>query len=306
MPNFTLRQLEYFVACVDHRSIAAAAKVLNVSQPTISVAIAKLEDQFGIQLLMRHHSQGVSATPNAEKILQSARNLLSHAQDLQNHAASTSTTVSGALRLGSFSALAPTILPSILSAFAQDYPDVGLHLKEGSQEKLISGLYEGHLEMALLYDIDLPDDLRYVELAQRYPYVALAEGHPLADRADVSLAELAAFPFILLDVVPSRSYFLGLFSAAGVDPKIAYSSPSLELVRGMVGQGLGYSVLVTRPKGDLTHDGHRLVIKPLRDATAPSRIVLASHHNLRPSRIMTCFEDVAARVLNAATEALQL
>lgn len=299
MPNYTLRQLEYFVACVDHRSIAKAAKILNVSQPTISVAISKLEDQFGIQLLMRHHSQGVTATPNAENILQSARNLLSHAWDLENHAAATRTNVSGELRLGSFSALAPTVLPSILSKFVTEYPDVGLHLKEGSQEEIIDALYSGHLEMAMLYDINLPDDLRYVQLAERQPYVALAMNHPLSDQEDVSLSELVDHAFVLLDVVPSREYFLGLFKAAGLSPRIAFSSPSIELVRGMVGQGLGFSILVTRPEGDLTHDGKRLMIKPLRDKVAPSRLVLANHQNLRRTMIMRRFQEVAAEILNS-------
>ena len=61
MNHFTLRQLEYLVACIDHRSIAQAAEVLHVSQPTISAAIAKLEDNFGVQLLLRQPSQGLIA-----------------------------------------------------------------------------------------------------------------------------------------------------------------------------------------------------------------------------------------------------
>ena len=80
MNKYTLRQLEYLVACVDNRSIAKAAKLMNVSQPTISVAISKLEAQFGVQLLLRHHSQGVSATPSANNILTSTRSLLAQAE----------------------------------------------------------------------------------------------------------------------------------------------------------------------------------------------------------------------------------
>jgi DNA-binding transcriptional LysR family regulator len=75
MHRFSLRQLEYFVACVDHGSTADAASALNVSQPTISIAVTKLEDQLGVQLLRRHHSQGVTATASSENILHSARAL---------------------------------------------------------------------------------------------------------------------------------------------------------------------------------------------------------------------------------------
>ena len=86
MQRFTLRQLEYFVACVDAGSIAGAAASLNVSQPTVSVAINKLEDQLGMQLLLRHHAQGVSVTAAALRLVQSARSLLSHASDVQREA----------------------------------------------------------------------------------------------------------------------------------------------------------------------------------------------------------------------------
>ena len=301
MQQYTLRQLEYFVACVDHRSIARAAEALNVSQPTISVAITKLEAQFGVQLLLRHHSQGVSPTASAEKILQSARNLLAHAADLHRQAKLTGTTVAGDLRIGSFSTLAPTVLPGLIHALGQSYPDVRLRLNEGTQEYLLKALFDGHLDLALLYDIDLPGGLRCVHLADRAPYVALPERHPLAEQPDVALAELIDLPLILLDVVPSRAYFLGLFEAAGLKPKIAHSSPSLELVRGMVGHGLGYSILVTRPHGDLTHDGRHLAIRPLRDDSGTSRMVLASLASLRPTRLISSFEAVAVRLLSSNT-----
>jgi DNA-binding transcriptional LysR family regulator len=293
MIHYTLRQLEYLVACIDHRSIARAAEALNVSQPTISVAVSKLEAQFGVQLLLRHHSHGVSPTISAENILQSARGLLSDASDLQRQAMLAGTTVAGELRLGSYITLAPSILPSLIQALGQQYPDIQLRLREGTQEYLLKSLFDGQLDLALLYDVDLPKDLRCVPLAIRTPYVALPDSHPLAANAKISLAELADQPLILLDVPPSREYFLGLFRALGLKPHIAHSSPSLELVRGMVGQGLGYSILVTRPHGDLTYDGRHLTVRPLIDDTKSSTIVLASLDALRPTRLITSFESVA-------------
>ncbi|MBY8976829.1 LysR family transcriptional regulator [Rhodobacteraceae bacterium NNCM2] len=301
MQRYTLRQLEYLVACVDHGSIAQAAEALNVAQPTISVAITKLEAQFGVQLLIRHHSHGVSPTVSAEKILQSARSLLAHAEDLQRQAILTGTTVTGELRLGSFSTLAPAILPGMVHALRLEYPGIDLRIREGTQEHLLDALYSGQIDVALVYDIDLPDDLRRVRLDARAPYAALPEEHPLSRQADVSLAELVEHPMILLDVPPSRDYFLGLFRDAGLEPQIAYSSPSLELVRGLVGRGLGYSVLVTRPQHDQTYDGRRHAVLPLRDRVPKSTIVLASLARLRATRLQTSFEDVAVRALQGSS-----
>lgn len=297
MNKYTLRQLEYLVACVDNRSIAKAAKLMNVSQPTISVAISKLEAQFGVQLLLRHHSQGVSATPSANNILPSARSLLAHAEDLQRQAMLTGTAIAGDLRLGSFSTLAPLILPGLIRTYTQTFPDVHIHIhiQEGTEEQLLKKLYDGQLDIAMLYDVGLPEDLRRVELALRRPYIALPFGHHLAEFPAVRLSQLVDEPLILLDIAPSRQFFLSLFETAGLTPKIAHTSPSLELVRGMVGHGLGYSILVTRPHGDLTYDGKKLAIRPLESATENSLIVLASLADLRQTRLVASFEDVALR-----------
>ncbi|MEO3415380.1 LysR family transcriptional regulator [Roseovarius sp. CAU 1744] len=299
MHRFTLRQLEYLVVCIDCRSVAGAAERLNVSQPTISVALSKLEDQLGVQLLLRHPSRGVTATAAAEKIVQSARNLLAHATDLERQTMDTGTSLVGTLRLGSFSTLAPAVLPGLIHQLSIQHPGISLRLSEGPQDRMIEVLCEGQLDMALLYDIDLPDEIHTTSLAQRTPYVALAADHPLAARQSIALADLVDEPLILLEVPPSKEYFLSLFRDAGLQPRVRHSSPSIEMVRGMVGWGLGYSLLVTRPEGDRTYDGHSLAIRPLRDSARPSKVVLARLATLRPTQLMTSFEAVAVRAMQA-------
>ena len=232
MQRFTLRQLEYFVACVDAGSIAGAAASLNVSQPTVSVAINKLEDQLGMQLLLRHHAQGVSVTAGALRLVQSARSLLSHASDVQREAMMISDDIEsddirGVLRLGSFVTLAPSVLPGLIKEFHENYTGVKLELQEGTQEKLVESLYSGSLEIALLYDLELPDDIHTVELAELEPYVLLPATHKLAEHDEIDLVKLAQEPMILFDVQPSRGFFLGLLKSAGVTPDIAYTTSSL-------------------------------------------------------------------------------
>ena len=112
---------------------------------------------------------------------------------------------------------------------------------------MIDGLRQGCYEVDLLYDLGLPDDLCSIELAEVAPYVLLPETDALAGQADIGLSDLAEEPLILLDVPPSWDCFIGLLEDAGIVPRIAFSSLSLELVRGLVGRGLSYSLLVTRP-----------------------------------------------------------
>ena len=297
MHRFSLRQLEYFVACVDHGSTADAASALNVSQPTISIAVTKLEDQLGVQLLRRHHSQGVTATASAENILHSARALLAHATDLQSQIMTKGDTISGELKLGSFSTLASSILPRLVNSFSSNHPEIQIKITEGTQVELLEGLNSGQLEMALLYDLDLPSSIKKTKLTELTPHAVLPAGHPLSTQADVDITDLVDEPFILLDIPPSREYFLGLFKSVGLEPNIVHSSPSLELVRGLVGYGLGFSLLVTRPMSDMTYDGQQLDIKPLRNKFTKSSIVLAHHKDLRRTQLMTLFSDLAQSIM---------
>ena len=289
MIRYSLRQLEYFVLAAGEGSVVKAAERLNVSQPSVSAAISKLEDQLGVQLLIRHHAAGVSTTPAGAQVLSQARNLLQHANELQDLAASTSQEITGEVHLASFVTLAPLFLPGLIDGFAVDYPGSKVHIHEATQEHLIDGLRRGRFELALLYDVDLPDDIETVALTQLHPYVLLHAAHPLLEHDDVSLKDLERDPMILLDVAPSRTYFLGLMRAAGVEPNIAFSSPSMELVRGLVGKGHGYSLLATRPHGDVAYDGEPLGVRPIRGPVETGRIVLASLGKLRPTRLMQVF-----------------
>ena len=295
MHRFSLRQLEYLVSCIDHGSIAAAAEAVSVSQPTISIAITKLEQQLGSQLLIRQHAQGVLPTPTALRILQNARTLLSQADELQHDAMIASETISGTIRLGSFITLGPVILPSLIKELMKAFPQIHLEISEGTQENLMQDLKNNRIDVALLYDLDLSTDINCVPLSEYSPYVALPNNHELAQKKEISLSELVNLPLILLDVAPSRSFFLGLFEAEDLKPTIAHTSPSLELVRGMVGCGLGYSLLVTRPHGDKTYDGSQICIRRLKGSHSKSRIVLGSLASLKKTRSITCLEQTAQK-----------
>jgi DNA-binding transcriptional LysR family regulator len=137
----------------------------------------------------------------------------------------------------------------------------------------------------------MPDDLRVTELASVTPYVLLNARHRLAAKKQVSLHDLADEPLILLDVLPSRTYFTRLLVSNGITPKVSFVSPSLELVRGLVGQGLGYSLLITRPFGDHAYDGEKLAIRPIVEEVEDGIIAVAALKSLRPTRLTSTFEE---------------
>jgi DNA-binding transcriptional LysR family regulator len=294
MLKFTLRQLEHAQAIAAHGSVAKAAESLGIAQPSLSASLQKLEQHLGLQLFIRQHAQGVVPSPQGMKFLQDAKNLVAQAVDFERSAASSAEAVEGELRLGSFHTLAPAYAPRLIKSFQQAHPKARITLQEGAQEQLIDGLRGGRFDHALLYKLEQPPGVHLTELLTLEPRALLPADHRLARRKRISLLDLADEPFILLDMQPSRTYFLKLLATQGIEPKLAFASPSIELVRGMVGQGLGYSLLITRPHGDHAYDGSKLAVIPLADRVEQGVIALARLDALRPTRLVSAFEGFCA------------
>ena len=178
------------------------------------------------------------------------------------------------LAVGCYQVFAPYIIPALVARLTKLHPDMALTLLEADQARLIESLRRNDMEVALLYDFALDKDLEVIPLADLSPYVLLPEGHPLATQPSIALKQLAPEPLVLLDLEPSREYFLSLFQDGGLTPAIGYRTGSLEMVRGLVGHGLGYSILATKPANNMSYDGRALVVRPLSDAVKSSRLVL--------------------------------
>jgi DNA-binding transcriptional LysR family regulator len=291
MLRYTLRQLEHALAVLDKGSVAGAAQALGVAQPSISASLAKLEDQIGIRLFIRHHAQGVTATPQGLRFLAAARSLVDQAQDLERETAAAGTAIAGTLAVGSFTTIASAHAPQLIAGFTARHPRTAIRLEETTQDRLIEALRGGRHDVALLYNLDLPDDLSVTDLAAFAPYLLLPAGHRLAAKRRIALPEVAGEPLVLLDVAPSRAYFTRLLASAGIAPRIAFSSPSLEVVRGLVGRGLGYSILITRPFGDRSYAGDALAARPIAGTVENGIVALAVLRQMRKTRLVMAFED---------------
>ena len=181
-----------------------------------------------------------------------------------------------ALSIGCYQVFAPYVVPALVARLTKLHPRVAVTLLEADQEYLVASLRRSDMEVALLDDIDLTDDLCISPLAELTPYVLLPDGHPLALASSVALRDLLQEPLVLLDLEPSRSYFLSLFRDRGMEPQVGYRTRSLEMVRGLVGHGLGYSILATKPANNMTYDGRALVARPLSESVKNTRLVLAT------------------------------
>lgn len=225
------------------------------------VEVAKVADN-GPALVYSNRSYGASVPLGATG---ASRREISDNQDI--------TTVS----IGCYSVIAPFLIPRIIADYRTIDPNVDIKVYEGSQEHLIHHLGVREADMLLTYQDEIPTHWTSSTLvAELEPYVLLPALHPLADNTSISLADLAPEPMVLLDSIPSRNYFPSLFTAAGLTPSIAYRSPSYEMVRSMVGNGLGYTLLGTRPASPITLDGRLTVSRPIQDRCEPSKVVLVT------------------------------
>ncbi|MHA3902247.1 LysR family transcriptional regulator [Castellaniella sp. WN] len=297
MIQFSIRQLEYFVAVARHGGTLQAARALNVSQPSVSNAIRELEGGWGgVSLFVRRHARGLRLTADGEQRVRQALRLLREAHSLAQQGEKG---IHGILTVGCFDTLGPLVFPALMNAFRRHHPDVQLRPCEGHIADLLDRVSSGEMELALVYDIGLAGErIRLHDVGASLPYAVLPAGHPLTERPDVSVEDLARYPFVLINPPHSREYFLSLFSHAGVRPHVVAEVGSFEMVRALVANGHGVSILVTRPAGDLAYDGRPLVCRPLRNTPAPQKIVLASAADLPLGAIAQVFLDLARDYLS--------
>lgn len=267
--RFSLRQLEYFVAVGEMGSIALASEKVNVSSPSISGAIAQLEAEFGLQLFIRRHAQGLTLTQSGRQMMEKARALLAEAEALNRLASDISGTVRGPLSVGCLLTFAQFILPQLRRGFEAAHPDVRLRQQEMNQQEIYRALREGEVDVALTYDLDIPPDLTFLPLIALPPYAILPAAHPLAARPLLSVQDLAPLPMVLLDLPYSADYFLSPFKAEGIAPRIAERTRDMGVMKSLIGNGFGYGILNIRPMDDAAPDGQKLAFVPLAGAIRP-------------------------------------
>lgn len=298
--SYTLRQLKYFVTTVEAGSVAEASRQLYIAQPSISTAVKNLEENFGVQLFIRHHAQGVSLTPSGTRFYHKAKELIRLAHEFEQNALADNDVVTGQIDIGCFETVAPLYLPQLIAEFSKLYPGVHIRIRDGDQQELVQGLTAGSFDLAILYNHDLDSTIEAEPLMPpQKPYVLLPANHRFAGQSQVSLRDLVLEPMILLDVLPSRTYFVSLFHELGLTPNIVFGSPSIEMVRGMVGQGFGFSLLVTRPNSTSTYDGKRVVMIDVAEPVTMSGLASARLRKAQLTKPAQLFVDFCKERLTA-------
>ena len=289
--RFTLRQLEYLVAVGDAGTISLASQRLNVSSPSISTAINQLEGHFGIQLFVRHHAQGLSLTPGGRRVFNEAKRILGDAAALNDLAKDITERPPRPISMGALTTLAPLVSAQFRRSFEQAYPDADVSLHMGDQVELLRMLGRAEIDVAITYDIEVPMDVHFEKLISLAAHVMLPLNHPMAGQADVSLKALEAEPMVLLDLPLSREYFMATFQSVKIRPNITERTKDLSVVRSLVANGFGYSLVNIGVKNTRAPDGLGLAILPIREDVKPVTLGLATKQTNQKSGIVSAFFD---------------
>lgn len=295
----TLNELRYIVAVAQERSFGRAAAKCFVSQPALSVAIQKVEEELQAPLFERGKSE-VTVTPVGERIVEQAQRVLEEAARIREIAQAGRNQLVGPLRLGVIHTVAPYLLPDLIPALLQRAPQMPLELEEDITENLEVALKTGRIDAAIVALPFSPPGVVTQFLYEEPFQVVVPVGHKWARRKSVRADELSAEHTILLHVGHCfRDQVLDACPELNRADTMTTRTNSLETARNMVASGLGITVL---PRDALTPKYHSRLVVPVPFAKpAPSRrVALAARKSFpRPEAI----EALRAAVVDCRAKA---
>lgn len=239
----SFRQLQYLVAVADLQHFGRAANSLNVSQPTLSFQLRKLEDQLGVRLVDRGHGT-VQLTPVGREISSRARKMLLDVKDIEAFARRSAGELIGTIRFGVSPTIGPYLLPGIISVLKQSMPDIRLYIREGIPSDQLQELRSGALDMMLA---PLPlggSDIHVEPLFRERLFLVAHPEHRLSQKGLLKRADLAGIQVLSID---PRHHFhqqtKDICNDLGVELLGDYEGTSLDSLCQMCASGLGIAIL---------------------------------------------------------------
>ncbi len=277
----TLTELRYIVAVARERHFGRAADACFVSQPTLSVAIKKLEDELDLKIFERGGNE-VSVTPLGEQIVRQAQVVIEQAAAIKQIAQSGKDPLFGPLKLGIIYTIGPYLLPDLVRHVIALTPQMPLMLQENFTIKLLEMLRTGELDCAIMAEPFPDTGLAIAPLYDEPFMVAVPRNHPLAKRKQVSSEELKAQTMLLLgtghcfrdhvlEVCPEFARFAS--DAEGI--RKSFEGSSLETIRYMVASGMGITVVPQLSVPGEPQDNPHVVYLKFTPPAPTRRVVLA-------------------------------
>lgn len=295
----TLTELRYIVAVARERHFGRAAEACFVSQPTLSVAVKKLEEELGVAIFERGAGE-VTVTPTGQRIVEQAQRVLEEASRIKEIAAAGRDPLAGPLRLGAIYTIGPYLLPKLIPILRRNAPTMQLLIQENFTHNLAEMLKSGEVDAIL---IALPFEQPGVVTQPLYDepfFVAVPKGHPWETRKKVSSDELMQESLLLLgeghcfrDQVLDICHTVRSRERSGLSRTL--EGGSLETIRQMVAGGVGVTVLPATSVSPAPAGSDLIRVLPFARPVPTRRVALAWRKSFpRPEAIQALREAILA------------
>lgn len=260
----TFRQLQYVVALDDLRHFGRAASHCHVSQPTLSVQIALLEQHLEAPLFDRG-TFGVAPTRLGTEIARRSRLILAQLDDIVMLAEADRKRLGGLIKLGTVPSFGPYFLPSLVRSLHGKYPDLKLYIREDRPLDIERAVAEGQIDCAIGPEPH-EEGLHFRPIGIEQIWVGVPTEHPLATQAQLTLAELKGARFLSLGAGHRLAEVLrSLAEAAGAAIVDDYEGTSLDAIRQMVSIGMGLSIFPELYARSEFREGDGVTLRPVSD-----------------------------------------
>lgn len=243
-----IQQLRYIVEIVNQNlNVTEAANTLFTSQPGISKQVRLLEDELGLEIFERNGKHIKGLTPAGKKIVAIARELLVKTQSIKAVADEYTRPNHGVLRIATTNTQARYMLPSVVERFSKRYPEVSLHIHQGSPTQIHDALLSGEVDLAITTEAQyLFDDLVLLPCYFWNRSVIVKPDHPLAQCKDLTIEDLGKYPLVTYTFgftgVSDLDY---AFNSAGILPNIVFTATDADVIKTYVRLGLGVGIMAS-------------------------------------------------------------
>ncbi|MEV6421964.1 LysR family transcriptional regulator [Streptomyces sp. NPDC051662] len=240
-----IRELQWFTALAECEHVTLASERMNISQPTLSRAIRRLEARVGVPLFDRQQNR-LRLNKYGEVFRAHALRAIAEIETAEQRVAALVDPDAGTVVLGFLHSYGTWLVPELLSGYRSIAPRTTFELRGDAADSVVDGVRQGRLDMGLTGPRPAGDDLAWIPLREEPLCVLVPAGHRLAVRRRVKMADLAEESFVALQpVFGLRQITDRLCAAAGFIPRVTLESTELSTLRSLVGAGLGIAITPT-------------------------------------------------------------
>lgn len=243
-----LQQLRYIWEVAHHDlNVSATAQVLYTSQPGISKQIRLLEDELGVEIFARSGKHLTRITPAGESILQVAGEILRKVESIKQVAQEFSDETKGSLSIATTHTQARYALPGVIEGFMQKYPDVSLHMHQGTPMQISEMAANGTTDFAIATEaMELFSDLIMMPCYRWNRSILVPRNHPLAQNPRPTLEQVAAYPLVTYVFgFTGRSKLDEAFKTRGLTPRVAFTAADSDVIKTYVRLGVGVGIVAS-------------------------------------------------------------